>query len=82
MRFYSDVAVEVTPWSAASARLAFCGDPDGLTFVNARRDFDINNSFLWYGSGASAFFAGVCNNLSGTVALWTGGDHLEESTTS
>ena len=77
--FYSDVAIEVTPWSATSARLAFCGDPDGLAFVNAGGDFDINDSFLWYGSGAPAFFSWVCNNLSCAAALRAGGDHLEKS---
>ena len=82
VRFYYDIAIQVAPWSAVSAGLAFAGNSDSLAFVNAGWDFDIDDSFPGHGAGTPAFFAGVGNNLSCTSALCAGRYHLEEASSS
>jgi len=82
VRFYSDVAIEVSSWSASSAGFALVGGSYTLSFVDARWDFDIDASFFGYFAGAFAFFAGACDDLPAASTLRTGRDHLEEAASS
>ena len=81
MRFYPYVAIQIAPWAAISAWLAFIGNSDTLSFMYAGRNLNADDPFFGNSARTFALFAGFGDNFAFASTGWTGRNHLEEATT-